>query len=79
MTLLEGDRAHLGELLKDIHFDVVADITSYDSEDITFILDALGTFEQYIMISSSAVYPEYGKQPFKEDSEIADFPRKRFV
>ncbi len=71
VTLIEGDRANLGELLRNIHFDVVLDITSYDSEDITFILDALGSFNQYIMISSSAVYPEYGEQPFKEESPLA--------
>ena len=71
VTLIEGDRANLGDLLRDIHFDAVLDITSYDSEDITFLLDALGSFDQYIMISSSAVYPEHGKQPFKEESQMA--------
>ena len=57
MKLIEGDRHHLGEVLKDIHFDVVADITAYTANDISDLYAALGSFEQYIMISSSAVYP----------------------
>lgn len=72
VNLLEGDRNNLGELLKDMHFDVVADITAYTKLDISNLLGALGSVEQYIMISSSAVYPEYGKQPFLEESELAE-------
>ena len=69
--LIEADRHDLGDKLKDIYFDVVADITAYNAEDITDLCDSLGSFGQYIMISSSAVYPEYGDQPFREDSERA--------
>ena len=29
--LIEGDRHHLGAVLKSMHFDVVADITAYDA------------------------------------------------
>ena len=70
--LIEGDRHHLGAALKSMHFDVVADITAYDAADIIDLYNALGSFDQYIMISSSAVYPEYGTQPFSEDSEKAE-------
>ena len=70
--LIEGDRHHLGAVLKSMHFDVVADITAYDAADIIDLYNALGSFDQYIMISSSAVYPEYGTQPFSEDSEKAE-------
>lgn len=35
VKLIEGDRHHLGEVLKDIHFDVVADITAYTANDIS--------------------------------------------
>lgn len=71
VKLIEADRHNLGSLLKDTHFDIVADITAYNAEDIINLYDALGSFDQYIMISSSAVYPEYGIQPFLEDSEKA--------
>lgn len=69
--LLEGDRHNLGNCLKDMHFDVVADITAYKAEDITDLCDAMGSFDRYIMISSSAVYPEYGVQPFTEEEKKA--------
>ena len=69
VKLIEGDRHNLGNKLKDMFFDVVADITAHNSTDIIDLVDALGTFVQYIMISSSAVYPEYGVQPFLEESE----------
>ncbi|MCQ2483109.1 MAG: NAD-dependent epimerase/dehydratase family protein [Clostridia bacterium] len=71
VNLIEGDRHNLHGILKDMFFDVVADITAYNDEDIIDLLDELGSFGQYIMISSSAVYPEYGVQPFAEDSEQA--------
>lgn len=69
VTLIEGDRHGLGDKLKKMYFDVVADITAYDGADITDLCDALGSFDQYIMVSSSAVYPENGIQPFQEDAE----------
>ena len=72
VKLIEGDRHHLGEVLKDIHFDVVADITAYTANDISDLYAAPGSYEQYIMISSSAVYPEYGIQPFSGDCEKAE-------
>ena len=72
VNLIEGDRHNLGSVLKDTYFDVVADITAYDAQDIVDLYNALGTFGQYIMISSSAVYPEYGVQPFLEYSKTAE-------
>ena len=71
VRLVEGDRHDLGGKLKDMHFDIVADITAYDAKDIVDLYDGLGSFDQFIMISSSAVYPEYGVQPFKEESAKA--------
>lgn len=71
VTLIDADRHDLGDRLKEIHFDIVADVTAYDSTDIVDLCDALGSFEQYIMISSSAVYPDNEIQPFKEDSKKA--------
>lgn len=69
VKLIEGDRHNLGNLLNNTHFDVVADITAYTSKDIIDLYNALDSFDQYIMISSSAVYPEYGTQPFLEESK----------
>ena len=69
VNLIEGDRHNLGGVLKNTFFDVVADITAYNAADIIDFVKELGSFGQYIMISSSAVYPEYGVQPFLEESE----------
>ena len=69
VKLIEGDRHNLNGILKDLSFDVVADITAYNEKDIVDFVNELGSYEQYIMISSSAVYPEYGAQPFIEESE----------
>ena len=44
--LIEGDRHHLGAVLKSMHFDVVADITAYDAADIIDLYNALGSFDQ---------------------------------
>ena len=59
VNLIEGDRHNLGGILKNTFFDVVADITAYNAADIIDFVKELGSFGQYIMISSSAVYPEY--------------------
>ena len=67
--LIEADRHELGDKLKNIRFDLVIDVTSYNKDDVRDLLNALGDFGEYIMISSSAVYPETLPQPFKEDME----------
>lgn len=72
VKLIEADRHNLGGVLKDTFFDVVADITAYNDNDIIDFVKELGSFDQYIMISSSAVYPEYGVQPFLEESEKSE-------
>lgn len=71
VNLIKCDRHELGDLIKEQAFDAVLDITSYNADDITALLDGLGSFGTYIFISSSAVYPETGTQPFKEESELA--------
>ena len=68
--LIEADRHELGDKLKDYHFDLVID-TAYTARDVEMLLDALGTYDDYVFISSSAVYPEYGVQPFKEEDKVA--------
>mgnify|MGYP000920168469 FL=1 len=70
VTLIEGDRHQLGDKLKHYEFDAVLDITAYTREDIRDLLEALGSFSEYLFISSSAVYPETLKQPFKEEQPV---------
>ncbi|MDE6530627.1 MAG: NAD-dependent epimerase/dehydratase family protein [Lachnospiraceae bacterium] len=72
VILIEADRHNLGNQLRDDHFDVVFDITAYDAEDVDCLLDALGSYGDYILISSSAVYPEYGPQPFCENTQLGE-------
>lgn len=67
--LIESDRHNLGNKLKNIRFDLVVDVTSYNKEDVRDLLNAPGDFDDYVMISSSAVYPETLSQPFKEDMQ----------
>ena len=70
VTLIEGDRNALGSRLKDHAFDAVLDITAYTREHVENLVQALGTFGDYILISSSAVYPEHNPQPFTEDQPV---------
>lgn len=72
VRLIEADRRKIGNKLSKYYFDVVFDMTAYTAEDIVSLFDALGGYDQYIMISSSAVYPEYGKQPFTEESPVGE-------
>ena len=67
VTLLKFDRLRLGDTLKGFHFDAVLDVCAYTEEHVTSLLDALGAFDDYILISSSAVYPETNPQPFSEE------------
>ena len=67
VTLIEGDRNDLGDKLKGYEFDVILDITAYTREQVENLVNALGKFGDYIMVSSSAVYPETNPQPFTED------------
>ena len=67
VNLICADRHHLSNELKKHHFDAVIDVTSYCGRDVNDLLDGLGKFDQYILISSSAVYPETLPQPFRED------------
>lgn len=69
VTLIESDRHELGDKLRQYHFDIVLDITAYNRPDIESLVTALDSIDQYIFISSSAVYPETLPQPFSEEQE----------
>ena len=72
VTLIEADRHCLGESLRNYRFDVVFDINAYRGSDVSALLDALGGWDQYILISSSAVYPDSAPQPFGEDTPLGE-------
>ena len=72
VTLIEADRHNLGDALKGHHFDVVIDVTAYTADDIVDLLKGLGSFNDYIMISSSAVYPENSPRPFTEEQAVGE-------
>lgn len=65
--LIKADRHYLGDALRLHKFDAVIDVTAYTGKDVSDLLDGLGGFGKYILISSSAVYPETLTQPFNED------------
>ncbi len=68
--LIEAARNNLGDCLKEYHFDIVLDVCAYTDKDVDNLLDALPAgVKDYILISSSAVYPEGNPQPFTEDQE----------
>ena len=67
VTLIQGDRNALGDKLKGYEFDAVLDITAYTRAHVENLIHALGKFGDYIMVSSSAVYPEANPQPFTEE------------
>ena len=69
VELICADRHCLGDTLKKYRFDAVIDVTAYNSADVTALLDGLGEFGAYVMISSSAVYPETLTQPFNESQK----------
>ena len=67
VTLIERDRNDLGDVLRGEHFDAVLDITAYTEEHAANLLNSGVTFDDYILVSSSAVYPETNVQPFTEE------------
>lgn len=71
-SLINCDRAKLGNKLKEYKFDAVLDITAYTKADIENLTNSLGEIKDYIFLSSSAVYPETLEQPFKENQELGE-------
>lgn len=69
VKLIQADRHNLGSVLKEYHFDVVID-TAYTDKDVNLLLDGLASFGDYVLISSSAVYPDHCSQPFNEDTPV---------
>ena len=72
VKLIKADRHELGEQLRKLSFDAVFDITAYTGQNVAALWDALGEYGTYILISSSAVYPEDRAQPFTEHTELGE-------
>lgn len=64
-----ADRHSLGDILHSYSFDAVIDVTAYNSDDVSQLIASLGDFGLYILVSSSAVYPETLIQPFSENDK----------
>lgn len=54
-----------------MHFDVVVDIAC-NGEEVQQLLDHLTSFDDYVLISSSAVYPDTESQPFIEETSVGN-------
>lgn len=74
VILINSSRENLAHKLEEYKFDIVIDITSYTKNDVKLILDSLGNskdlVEKYILLSSSAVYPETLDLPFMESYKV---------
>ncbi len=70
--LICADRHSLGEALRGMQFDAVIDAVAYDAPDVEGLLAALEGRPEYVLISSSAVYPETLPQPFTEDMPVGE-------
>lgn len=69
VKLIERDRREINGQIKGLHFDTVIDVNAYTADDINSLLDGLESFDNYVFISSSAVYPETLDTPFKESDK----------
>ena len=54
-----------------MHFDVVVDIAC-NGEEVQQLLDHLASFDDYVLISSSAVYLDTESQPFIEETSVGN-------
>ena len=68
--LIQADRHAIGQVLQGQQFDGIIDVCAYTGEDVQQLLDSGVSFETYILISSSAVYPETTVQPFMEEAAL---------
>ncbi len=67
VSVIECDRMELGDILKNKHFDLIFDVTAYTEEHVRALVESGVKFDDYVFISSSAVYPETNTQPFSEN------------
>ncbi|MBE5957954.1 MAG: NAD-dependent epimerase/dehydratase family protein [Lachnospiraceae bacterium] len=70
VTWIKADRDTLTDELDNLEFDIVLDVNAYNEDDIRILLEHIGSFKEYVMISSSAVYPETNPMPLGESQTI---------
>ncbi len=75
---LKGDRNNiqeLEELLTDLYFHGVIDVSAYEDHQIESSLEVLqGRYGKYILISSASVYQDEGEVPFREGDRVGENP-----
>lgn len=72
VRLIQADRHQIGNALCGLQFDAVIDAVAYDAPDVESLLAAVEGQPAYVLISSSAVYPETLPQPFTEDMPVGE-------
>lgn len=72
--LICADRNALGDVLKPYHFDAVIDVCGYNEKDVRNLIAAMNPVQDYIFISTSAVYPAANTQPFTEEQPATGNP-----
>ena len=70
VKLIQADRTMLCDVLKNMFFDAVIDVNAYNAEHVKSLMSAVGGLDSYVLMSSSAVYPESAPMPFTEDTKV---------
>lgn len=72
VSVVDADRHALGDVFDGERFDAVVDVNAYDARDVVDLVRGLerASFDSFVMISSSAVYPETNLQPFAENVRL---------
>lgn len=72
VRLIRADRRSIGSSLDGLRFDAVIDATAFDGPDVEALLPHIKGDPVYVLISSSAVYPDTATQPFTEDTPLGE-------
>ena len=70
VKLIKADRFNLEDKLRGYVFDIIIDVNAYTKRAIELLIDAVDNIKDYVLISSSAVYPETNIQPFAENQLV---------
>lgn len=70
VKLIKCDKNDIGSSLINYDFDLVIAVNIYTKQEMKNLIDALYGINDFIFISSSAVYPETLPQPFKEEQPV---------
>lgn len=70
VTLIKGDKNHIGDAFKKYNFDLIIAVNIYTENEMKELINSLSDIRNFVFISSSAVYPETLPQPFKEEYQV---------